>query len=105
MLRTMKGISGLLRVPPVLLALTCSAGCQSAHKVVAARYTECPYKQLEISGETYAADQETWIAHCGERRYLCSTTNVDNRLKYRCRTLPGADAGSPAGAPDASVRP
>jgi hypothetical protein len=78
--------------PGLLVAMMAStSGCQSAHKAVAARHTDCPYKQLEISDETYAADEETWIARCGERRYACSTTNVDNHLKYRCRRLPDAD--------------
>jgi hypothetical protein len=60
-------------------------GCATSHKLVSARHTPCKYSEIEISQESYAAEEETWVATCGDRTYDCATQAIGNRVQYRCR--------------------
>jgi hypothetical protein len=76
------------------------AGCSAPHKLISARHTSCPVRELEIRKLVSAPEREDWIAVCRERSFACSTRQKGRRLIYACRPLADADAGVDASPSD-----
>lgn len=72
----------------ILFALCISfSGCASAYKGLSAGQIGCMEDDIEISHLSQGVYNETWLASCGSRKFICSRTGASGSFQKQisCR--------------------